>query len=252
MREHMPSTARIHYAITDAGGAAPNVVQARATVRYLVRARTLPELLSLVARVKKVAEGAALMTETTVRSEIISGDANLVGNTPLEECMFSNLERLGPPVFDDADRETARKFQQTFSAEDIAASYGRFSLKPKKGQALCEEIFPLNAGDGTLVGSTDVGTVSWVVPTVQMRGATYAIGTPGHSWQLVAQGKLPVAHKGTEHAAKVMASTATDLLRNPQLIEAAKADHKARLEGTPFVNPIPDDVKPPLPETTNG
>ncbi|KAA1176616.1 amidohydrolase [Rhizobium tropici] len=252
MREHMPSTARIHYAITDAGGAAPNVVQARATVRYLVRARTLPELLSLVARVKKVAEGAALMTETNVRSEIISGDANLVGNTPLEECMFSHLQRLGPPEFDDADRETARKFQQTFNAEDIAASYGRFALKPRKDQPLCEEIFPLNAGDGTLVGSTDVGTVSWVVPTVQMRGATYAIGTPGHSWQLVAQGKLPVAHKGTEHAAKVMASTAADLIRNPKLIEAAKADHKARLEGMPFVNPIPDDVEPPLPEKAHA
>ncbi|MDQ0559117.1 aminobenzoyl-glutamate utilization protein B [Rhizobium mesoamericanum] len=252
MREHMPSTARIHYAITDAGGAAPNVVQARATVRYLVRARTLPELLSLVGRVKKVAEGAALMTETTVRSEIISGDANLVGNTPLEECMFSHLQRLGPPQFDDSDREIARKFQQTFNAEDIAASYGRFALKPRRDQPLCEEIFPLNAGDGTLVGSTDVGTVSWVVPTVQMRGATYAIGTPGHSWQLVAQGKLPAAHKGTEHAAKVMGSTAVDLIRNPELIEAAKADHKARLEGTPFVNPIPDDVEPPLPEKAHA
>jgi aminobenzoyl-glutamate utilization protein B len=252
MREHMPSTARIHYAVTDTGGAAPNVVQARATVRYLVRARTLPELLALVARVKKVAEGAALMTETTVRSEILSGDANLVGNTPLEECMFAHLQRLGPPVFDEQDRETARRFQQTFNAEDIAASYGRFALKPKKDQPLCEEIFPLNAGDGTLVGSTDVGTVSWVVPTVQMRGATYAIGTPGHSWQLVAQGKLPAAHKGTEHAAKVMASTAVDLIRNPGLIEAAKADHKARLDGTPFVNPIPDDVQPPLPEKADA
>ncbi|MBX5110905.1 amidohydrolase [Rhizobium lentis] len=252
MREHMPSTARIHYAITDAGGGAPNVVQARATVRYLVRARTLPELLSLVARVKKVAEGAALMTETTVRSEIVSGDANLVGNTPLEECMFAHLQRLGPPVFDDADRETARKFQLTFNSEDIAASYGRFALKPKEDEPLCEEIFPLNAGDGTLVGSTDVGTVSWVVPTVQMRGATYAVGTPGHSWQLVAQGKLPAAHKGTEHAAKVMASTAADLIGNPALIEAAKADHRARLERTPFVNPIPDDVKPPLPEKADA
>ncbi|MDO3433671.1 M20 family metallopeptidase [Rhizobium sp. CBN3] len=252
MREHMPSTARIHYAITDAGGGAPNVVQARATVRYLVRARTLPELLSLVARVKKVAEGAALMTETTVRSDIVSGDANLVGNTPLEECMFAHLQRLGPPVFDDADREKARKFQQTFNAEDIAASYGRFALTPKEDQPLCEEIFPLNAGDGTLVGSTDVGTVSWVVPTVQMRGATYAVGTPGHSWQLVAQGKLPAAHKGTEHAAKVMASTAADLISNPELIEAAKADHRARLERTPFVNPIPDDVDPPLPEKADA
>ncbi|OCJ02131.1 amidohydrolase [Agrobacterium sp. 13-626] len=252
MREHMPSTARIHYAVTDTGGNAPNVVQARATVRYLVRARTLPELLTLVARVKKVAEGAALMTETTVRSEIISGDANLVGNTPLEELMFANLERLGPPAYDDADEKTARKFQETFSTEDIAASYGRFGLKPKKDQGLCDTVFPLGAGDGTLVGSTDVGTVSWLVPTVQMRGATYAIGTPGHSWQLVAQGKLPAAHKGMEHAAKIMASTALDLILDPTRIEAAKADHKARLEDTPFVNPIPDDVDPPLPENSHG
>ncbi|HEX8048686.1 M20 family metallopeptidase [Rhizobium sp.] len=252
MREHMPSTARIHYAVTDTGGNAPNVVQARATVRYLVRARTLPELLTLVARVKKVAEGAALMTETTVRSEIISGDANLVGNAPLEELMFANLERLGPPAYDDADEEAARKFQETFSTEDIAASYGRFGLKPKKGQGLCDTVFPLGAGDGTLVGSTDVGTVSWVVPTVQMRGATYAIGTPGHSWQLVAQGKLPAAHKGMEHAAKIMASTALDLILDPARIEAAKADHKARLEYTPFVNPIPDGVEPPLPVNGHG
>jgi aminobenzoyl-glutamate utilization protein B len=79
-----------------------------------------------------------------------------------------------------------------------------------------------------------------------MRGATYAVGTPGHSWQLVAQGKAPAAHKGMEHAAKVMASTAIDLLRNPALIEEAKADFRERLAGTPFVNPIPDDVDPPV------
>jgi aminobenzoyl-glutamate utilization protein B len=162
--------------------------------------------------------------------------------------MFANLQRLGPPVFDELDRETARAFQQTMSAEDISASYQRFGLRAKKDQPLCEEIFPLYAGDSTIVGSTDVGTVSWVVPTVQMRGATYAIGTPGHSWQLVAQGKLPAAHKGMEHAAKVMGSTAIDLIRNPALIEAAKADLEARLDGTRFVNPIPDDVQPPLPE----
>ena len=215
MREHMPSSARIHYAVTDTGGSAPNVVQARATVRYLVRARDLPELNSLVARVKKVADGAALMTETTVRSRIISGDANLVGNTPLEALMHSQLERLGPPDFDEADHETARKFQETLSQEDIASSYKRFNIMPKKGEALCDSIFPPESGDGSIVGSTDVGTVSWVVPTVQMRGATYAIGTPGHSWQLVAQGKLPAAHKGMEHAAKVMAGTAIDLLGNP-------------------------------------
>ncbi|QJP16277.1 amidohydrolase [Starkeya sp. ORNL1] len=247
LREHMPSTARIHYAITDTGGHAPNVVQAQAAVRYLVRARTLPELLTLVERVKRVAEGAALMTGTTVTSAVLSGDANLVGNTPLEQLMHGELERLGPPAFDDADRMTAAQFQETFTSEDITASFERFGLKLRRDLALCDSIFPLGSSDGTSVGSTDVGTVSWVVPTVQMRGATYAIGTPGHSWQLVAQGKLPAAHKGMTHAAKVMASTALRLIHEPALIETARADMRERLAGTPFVNPIPDDVEPPLP-----
>lgn len=247
MREHMPSSARIHYAVLDAGGTAPNVVQGRAIVRYLVRARDLPQLQALVKRVQKVAEGAALMTETTVECRIVSGDANLVGNTPLEELMHSHLERLGPPPFDDADRAFAARFQATLSQEDIAASFQRFGMKPRPGLALVDEIYPLGAGDGSSVGSTDVGTVSWVVPTVQMRGATVAIGTPGHSWQLTAQGKAPAAHKGMEHAAKVMASTAAELLRDPALVEKAKADFRHRLADTPFENPIPDDVDPPLP-----
>ncbi|SFB34109.1 aminobenzoyl-glutamate utilization protein B [Rhizobium sp. NFR07] len=247
LREHMPITARIHYAIIDAGGSAPNVVQANATVRYLVRAKTLPELLALVARVKRVAEGAAWMTETTMRQEIISGDANLMGNEPLEDCMHAQLERLGPAIFSDEDKATARKFQATFSPEDIASSYARFHVKPKNDEPLCDLIVPLYAGDTSIVGSTDVGSVSWVVPTVQMRGATYAIGTPGHSWQLVAQGKLPAAHKGMAHAAKAMAATAVELFLNPALVEAAKADLQGRLDGNPFINPIPDDVMPPIP-----
>jgi aminobenzoyl-glutamate utilization protein B len=246
MREHMPSTARIHYAIIDGGGPAPNVVQARATVRYLIRDRELPDMQALVKRVEKIAEGAALMTETTVRSEIVSGDANLIGNTPLEALMHRHIERLGPPPFDEADRAFAREMQTTFSEADIKASFARFGLKPRQGVALADVIFPPESGDGSAVGSTDVGTVSWVVPTVQMRGATYAIGTPGHSWQLVAQGKTPAAHKGMEHAAKVMAATAASLFEDGSLIEAAKADHRARLEGRRFVNPIPDDVEPPV------
>ena len=246
LREHMPSTARIHYALLDAGGIAPNVVQAQATVRYLVRSRELPDLHKLIARVRKVAEGAALMTETTVRAQTVSGDANLIGNTPLEALMHEQIERLGPPPFDAGDKEFASEIQKTLSDEDIATAFARFGLKKRAGVSLCDVIPPPESGDGTLVGSTDVGTVSWVVPTVQMRGATYAIGTPGHSWQLVAQGKSPLAHKGMEHAAKVMASTAAELLRDSDLINKAKADHAARLAGRPFVNPIPDDVNPPL------
>jgi aminobenzoyl-glutamate utilization protein B len=246
MREHMPSTARIHYAMIDGGGPAPNVVQAKAAVRYLIRARDLPQLHALLKRVEKIAEGAALMTETAVRSRIVSGDANLVGNTPLEQLMHRHIERLGPIPFDDADRAFAAEIQATLSEEDIASSFARFGLKPRRGVALCDTIFPPESGDGSFVGSTDVGTVSWVVPTVQMRSATYAIGTPGHSWQLVAQGKTPAAHKGLAHAAKVMAGTAVELIADPRLIERAKADHRERLDGQPFVNPIPDDVDPPL------
>jgi aminobenzoyl-glutamate utilization protein B len=242
----MPSTARIHYAMIDGGGPAPNVVQAKAAVRYLIRARDLPQLHALLKRVEKIAQGAALMTETAVRSQIISGDANLIGNTPLERLMHTHVERLGPVPFDDDDRAFAAKIQATLTEEDIVSSFARFGLKPRKGVPLCDTIFPPESGDGTFVGSTDVGTVSWVVPTVQMRCATYAIGTPGHSWQLVAQGKTPAAHKGLEHVAKVMAGTAVDLIADARLIERAKADHRERLDGKPFVNPIPDDVEPQL------
>lgn len=247
MREHMPSSARIHYALIDAGGTAPNVVQAYAAVRYLIRARELDELIPLVERVKKVAEGAALMTETKVRSRVLSGDANLIANTPLEELMHAQIERLGPPQFDAEDHRLAEEIRKTLTPEEIRAAFTRFGMAPRMDVPLCDFIGPLNAGQGGGVGSTDVGTVSWVVPTVQVRGATYAIGTPGHSWQLVAQGQSGIAHKGMIHAAKVMAATARELFEDADKIAAAKADFDARRAGRPFQNPLPDDVMPDLP-----
>jgi aminobenzoyl-glutamate utilization protein B len=245
MREHMPSTARVHYALIDAGGIAPNVVQAKATVRHLIRAATLEEMWNLVGRVKKIAEGAALMTETKVEIRQLSGDANLVGNRPLEEALYRTLQRLGGPGFDEADRAFAREIQKTFSREDIIASYGRFGLAPKPDEALSEEIYPLDAGNDTSVGSTDVGTVSWVVPTVQCRVACYAVGTPGHSWQLVAQGRAPAAHKGITLAAKAMAGLAVEAITDPALLSAAKEAFAAFRADNPFNNPI-GDVEPPL------
>src|SRR5579872_7230053 len=142
MREHMPSDARIHYALLDAGGIAPNVVQAFAKVRYLIRARNLPELTRLIERVRKIADGAALMTETSVKATVISAVSNLLGNTPLERCLQDNLERLGPPPFDDADKTTAAKFQATLTEEDIESSYRRAGMPYRPGQSLCEAIIP--------------------------------------------------------------------------------------------------------------
>jgi aminobenzoyl-glutamate utilization protein B len=246
MREHMPSDARIHYAYLDAGGIAPNVVQAHAKVRYLVRAPELGELLPLIERVRKIAEGAALMTETTVAARTVSAVSNLLPNGPLEEAMYENLRRLGPPPFDEADRAFAAEIQATVPPDAITAAYRRFGLRPQAGKALCDEVVPLGSKGSTGSGSTDVGDVSWVVPTVQMRGATYAIGTPGHSWQLTAQGKAPAAHKGFVHTAKVMAATAADALADPALVARAKADLAARAAVTPYRSPLPPGLKPPL------
>ena len=253
MREHMPSDARVHYATIDPGGIAPNVVQSRAVVRYIVRARELPELNGLVARVQKIAQGAALMTETEVAWKAISGMSNLLGNSPLEQAMFDNLMHLGPPEWDEADRTLAREIRATLRPDDIAGAHLRFGLAPDMETELCDRIVPLGSnGGGKGIGSTDVGDVSWVVPTAQIRGATYAIGTPGHSWQLTAQGKSGIAHKGMVHAAKVMAATAVDVIRDPALLAKAKADFAARTAGNPYVCPLPDDVKPALDMAAGG
>lgn len=246
MREHMPDEARVHYAYLDAGGAAPNVVQHRATVRQLVRASDLPGLRALVERVKKIAEGAALMTETRVEAKVYSAVSNLLGNVPLERAMQTELDRLGPVDFDDDDRTFAQAIQKTLSDDDIAASFRRVGRIPEPGQALCDFVAPLdNDGHGS-EGSTDVGDASWAVPTVQARVATCAVGTPFHTWQVVAQGKAPAAHKGMVHAAKVMAATAKRVIEDPALISEAKAEHRAHLEKTPYLCPLPEDARPPI------
>ncbi len=245
MREHMPSDARIHYAMLDGGGIAPNVVQASAKVRYLIRARELPDLTRLIERVKKIAQGAALMTETSVDMKVVSAVSNLLGNTPLEKAMYECWQRLGPPPFDEIDRAFARKIQATLSDEDIATAYRRVGL-PRGDAPLCDQVAPMGLKRAPMVGSTDVGDVSWVVPTVQAHCATYAIGTPGHSWQLTAQGKTPAAHKGMVHVAKVMAATAVQALEDETLVPRAKADLKARTKEHPYVCPIPADIGPPL------
>jgi aminobenzoyl-glutamate utilization protein B len=246
MREHMPDAARVHYAYLDAGGIAPNVVQAKATVRQLIRAKDLPGLQDLVARVRAIADGAALMTGTRVESRVFSGVSNLLGNRPLEEAMQRALDRLGPVPFDAEDEAFAREIQKTLTPEDIAATFRRIGMKPKPGAALCDFVAPLDRQGQGGEGSTDVGDVSWATPTVQARIATCAVGTPFHTWQTTAQGATPFAHKGMVHAAKVMAATAREIIEQPALRKAAMDAHKAQLAETPYLCPIPPAVKPPI------
>lgn len=252
LREHIPDDARVHYAYLDAGGIAPNVVQARAKVRYLIRAANLAELNGLVARVRRIGDGAALMTETAVTTQVVSAVSNLMANTPLEQAMHDNLQRLGPPEFSDADRAYAERIRATLTDADIAAAFDRAGVPVRPDLAMCDFIVPFGARGKGGTGSTDVGDVSWVVPTVQARGATCAVGTPFHSWQLTAQGKSPAAHKGLVHVAKVMAGTALDALQDPGLIERAKTDLAERTRVTAYKCPLPDDVQPPIQAMSRG
>ena len=246
MREHMPPGARVHGAILDTGGIAPNVVQARAKVRYAVRGETRQPMLAVLEWLKKIAEGAALMTQTRMDWQILSSFSELVGNRPLEQAMQTHLDRLGPAPFDEEDRAFARAIQATLEPDDIASAYLKFGIPPRDGEPLHEGIVPLDAEGMAFLGSTDVGDVSWVVPTVQAHTATMALGTPGHSWQLTAQGKSPLAKKGMVQAAKVMAATAVEALSDPDLLAAAKADLERRTAATPYTSPIPPEVAPPL------
>jgi aminobenzoyl-glutamate utilization protein B len=247
MREHMPDDARVHYAYQDAGGEAPNVVQAKATVRQLVRARTNRELLELVERVRKIGEGAALMTETQVTAKVVSAVSNVLGNAPLERAMEAEMERLGPPVFDEADRAFAREIQATLTPAHLADAFRRTGRAPVADLPLAEFLVPLDATRPTAQGSTDVGDVSWAVPTVQAWVTTCAFGTPFHSWQLTAQGKSPAAHKGMAQAARIMAATGRALFADPALLAAATEEHRRALAAEPYVCPMPDEVMPPIP-----
>lgn len=246
MREHMPSSARIHYAYLDAGGVAPNVVQGKAKVRYAIRALTLPEMKQLITRVRKIADGAALMTECSVETKVISAVSNMLDNTPLGDSMQKHFDRLGAPPWDAADIAYAKKIQATLTDEDINSSWARAGVPRTRDMALCDMVVARGVKGEPMIGSTDLGDVSWAVPTIEARVGCHAVGTPGHSWQITAQGKVPSAHKGMVHAAKVMASVAVDCIDDASLIARAKADHKARTARTPYESPLPLDCQPNL------
>ncbi|MDQ2092300.1 M20 family metallopeptidase [Marimonas arenosa] len=248
LREHMSDQARIHYAYLDAGGISPNVVQASAKVRYVIREPRTREMKSLIERVKKVAEGAALMSETKMEAKLVTVSSELVPNGPLIEAMQKNLDRLGPPPFNSDDHAYAAKMQATMTEEDVSACYGMTGLKKTEDKSLADFTVPPTAPIVDLPGSTDVGDVSWVVPTVQMWGANYAIGTPFHTWQMVAQGKSEPAIKGMTHAAQVMAATGVDVILDADLRARAKSDLEARIGPQGYISPLPDDAVPPIEE----
>ncbi len=247
LREHMPPSARVHYAVTDSGGLSPNVVQARAEVLYLIRAARNDEAADLYARVQNVARGAALMTDCRVEIVFDKACSNLLQNRTLNQVLYERLQAEGALTVDAAAQAQAGDFQATLSGDEIdAVSRPLASVLRGRLPRVFEGVAPYDAqADDILFGSTDVADVSWIAPTAQAWVACYAFGTPMHSWQMVSQGQSSLAHAGMVRAARVLAGTAIELLRRPELIAQAKAELLERRQGKPYTCPIPADV--PLP-----
>lgn len=237
LREHIIQDGRIHYAITDAGGRAPNVVQSYAQVLYKVRAPRMDQVRDITERVKNVARGAALMTGTEVEITFDAASADLVPNVTLARMMHAEFKKFGVATFTNSEKDFAAGIQLTFSPEVQACV-------AKRNKVLSEDLNAFEEEPTFLHGSTDVGDVSWLVPTGQVYVATEAYGTPPHTWQMVAQGKSGYAQKGMLQAGKVLAASAVQVLMNPLLILSAKTEHKEQLGGEDYVPLIPAEAGP--------
>ena len=230
MREHVPSEARIHYIISK-GGLAANVVPDFAEVEYMVRhpdARVVEEIWN---RIVKASEGAAAGTETTTKYEVVSGSYNLVPNETLAKVMYSNLVMVGGVNYTPEETAFAKEIQKSLSKA------------PDLSQA--QVVQPFKTG-GFFPASTDVGDITWVVPTVGLGTATWVPGAPAHSWQAVATGGMSIGQKAMINAAKTIALTGADLFNNPALLQKAKDELAQRLGPGFMYKSMIGDRKPPL------
>lgn len=279
LREHVPPETRFHYAVTDTGGFSPNVVPATAEVVYLIRAPKVRDVKTVYARINDVARGAALMTGTEVNIRFEKACSNLIPNVALERVMYRCFQALGVPAFTEAERRYAAAIAATLRpepagageagapggqsgtagsadpagpaalagpADPAAPAVPTASSLPPASPALPETLDPYAPLTGRMLGSTDVADVSWIVPTAQLETVCFAADTPFHSWQMVAQGRSSAAHKGMLHAAKVLAATGAELLRQPALLEDAKRELRSSGGLESYVCPIPPDVRPPV------
>jgi aminobenzoyl-glutamate utilization protein B len=234
MREHVKETSRIHYVITN-GGAQPNVVPATAQVWYYCRGNTHEDAEFLFDWIKDIAESAAKMTRTKMALQVDTDCHEIIPNLPLSQLIARNFQRVGPPRFSAADITFARQLQSPLRSE--------FGLREEK--PLNDKIEELPAQPTMTAGSTDVGDISWHVPTGGLATVCFAAGSPGHSWQNVAAIGSPIGHKGMMAAAKVLALSMADLLQDSKAVAAAKADFQKRMHERKYTTQIPKGQKAP-------
>lgn len=247
LREHMEDSDRVHYAYIDAGGKAPNVVQNLTILKYFVRSKNNHDCASLTERVINCAKGAALMTGTEVEVIFDEGLSNTISNQTLENVLFETMKEDYDLSYGLDECEYLSKYKSSFDGKINIPLMVKSENKLKediKNNVICSYIIEKEHHDICQMGSTDVGDVSWCVPTGQFNTACFAYGASGHSWQWVAQGKSSAADKGMKYAGRVLCDAAIKLHNNPELIEKAKRELKLKLDGESYKCPIPKDVKP--------
>ncbi|MEA5049859.1 MAG: amidohydrolase [Oscillospiraceae bacterium] len=253
LREHMIDAARVHYAYSDAGGTAPNVVQDHVVIKYEVRAPKVSQMQELFARVVNIAKGAALMTETKMNYEITMAFSDYLPNKTLAAVADECLREVGAPKWDDADYALAAEFLRTYSKatlknirEETADVFGPENADDILRRPLDSGIHPFDPAEkGYSSGSTDVGDVGYATPTVSISVATACVGNVGHSWQNTAFSNSVIGDKGMLTAAKAMALAAVRTLGDPARIEKARAELLVK-NGGKYVCPLPDYVQPPI------
>ncbi len=231
LREHVKPTVRMHYVVTDAGDV-PNVVPAYARVWCWLRDVNATGVNQLLERARHIAEGAALATGTTSRLTVQSGSWELLLNMAGAELIHDNMTWLGPIEFTDEEQEFARQIQRATDAEPVGL----------KGAPKPLDLDP----EGVAGGSTDVGDVSWRVPTLHFSVTTAPIGAPWHAWPVVAAGGMSIGHKGMTYAAKTMAATMVDLYTDPAKLAAVRREFEEKTSGVEYVSYLPDGP-PPVP-----
>lgn len=245
MREHVPEEVRVHYNIQE-GGQAPNVVPAEASVWYFVRAPTREGTERVTEWLRDIAEGAATMTQTTVEENYYTGCYQLASNGVVADTFYENMVELDPIAFDDDDHALAAELQETMPDGAIESTLAEFEPEHREaaeGESLYAE--PMAAFDEgeTGGGSTEVGDVSQITPTAQFRAATWALGTPAHSWQaVVANGDF--GRTALPFVAKVLAGSVADLLTDEAKLDAARAEFEE--QSVEYVTPLPEGTEPPF------
>jgi len=253
LREHVPEDTRMHYAITNSGGASPNVVQAYAEAVYLVRSPRLADLEGIKQRVIDCARGAAIMTGTQMEMEFVKGCSNILPNTTMEELLVSAMHDIGVPQYDEDELALARSLHDALESPEktlakisrLCSAKQRAELLSHQGEPIYAFVAPHTPTDSPLITvSTDAGDASWCAPTSQISVAAWAADTPAHTWQVVSIGKSSIAHKAMLFAAKVIGVAGAQLMDDPALLAQAKEEFAARTKDTPYICPIPKDVKP--------